>query len=98
MNLIILLLIIFLLMIFLTSFLPDHEKAPDRMSHAPYYDGRQCSTFLSFDHWRNYITDLITFHMNHTQQDETRFASFSSYRGSRQGLVQARTLARCSRK
>ena len=29
---------------------------------------------------------------------ETRFASFSSYRGSRQGLVQARTLARCSRK
>ena len=68
------------------------------MSHAPYYDGRQCSAFLSFDHWRNYITDLITFHMNHTQQDETRFASFSSYRGSRQGLVQARTLARCSRK
>ena len=35
------------------------------MSHAPYYDGRQCSTFLSFGHWRNYITDLITFHMNH---------------------------------
>ena len=29
---------------------------------------------------------------------KTRFASFSSYRGSRQGLVQARTLARCSRK
>ena len=29
---------------------------------------------------------------------ETRSASFSSYRGSSQGLVQARTLARCSRK
>ena len=29
---------------------------------------------------------------------ETRSASFSSYRGSRQGLVQARTLARYTRK
>ena len=28
---------------------------------------------------------------------KTRFASFARYRGSRQGLVQARTLTRCSR-
>mgnify|MGYP006914796799 CR=1 FL=1 len=27
-----------------------------------------------------------------------RFANFTRYRGSRQGLVQARTLTRCSRK
>lgn len=59
------------------------------MSHAPYYDGRQCSAFLSFDHRWNYITALIAFHMNHTQQDETRFASFTRYRDIRQGFMQA---------
>ena len=35
----------------------------------------------------------------HLKQKETRFACFFfAFRGSRQGLVQARTLARCSRK
>ena len=32
------------------------------------------------------------------KRDETHFGCFTRYRGSRQGLVQARTLARCSRK
>ena len=68
------------------------------MSHAPYYDGRQCSAFLSFDHRWNYITDLIAFHMNHTQQDETRFASFTRYRNIRLGFMQACALPHYPRK
>lgn len=68
------------------------------MSHAPYYDGRQCSAFLSFDHRWNYITDLIAFHMNHTQQDETRFASFTRYHDIRKGCMQALAFPHYSRK
>ena len=34
----------------------------------------------------------------HVKRDKIRFANFTHYRGSRQGLVQARTLTCCSRK
>ena len=43
-------------------------------------------------------SEFAVFESAFNKTRETRFASFSSYRGSRQGLVRARTLARCSRK
>jgi len=43
-------------------------------------------------------SEFAVFESAFSKTRETRFASFSSYRGSRQGLVRARTLARCSRK
>ena len=40
----------------------------------------------------------IVWSVAYVKRDKIRFANFTRYRGSRQGLVQARTLTRYSRK
>ena len=59
-----------------------------------------CAVFNKFFYllYIVYLLTIITFRSLLTYTWKTQKLYFPSYRGSRQGLVQAQTLARCSRK